>query len=152
MDDDKAYDLEMQPLDRLIRILSEKLPEARVGVLATGRPDGSNNADVGAAHEFGTSTVPQRSFLRMPIMEKFSAELEKSGAFNEDVLKEVIKSGNVRLWIQNIAKLGESIVLDALATGGFGKWTPWKPGYSNQTGQLLIDTAQLRNAITSDVK
>lgn len=152
MDEDTAYDLESQPLDRLIRVLSEKLPVARVGVLATGRTDDSNNAEVGAAHEFGTSTVPQRSFLRMPIMEKFDGELEKSGAFNEDMLKEVVKSGTIRTWMQKIAKIGERIVLDALATGGFGKWKPWKPGYSNQTGQILVDTQQLKNAITSDVK
>ena len=47
--------------------------------------------------------------------------------------------------------VGESIVQDAFSTGGFGKWKPSRME-NKQTKQTLVETQQLRNSITSDVK
>jgi phage gpG-like protein len=165
-EDNDAYSLDLGALTRVIRALGTSV-YARVGILGTHdsrqqtqvqtantfKAQGpTSNSAVGAAHEFGTSRVPQRSFLRMPIRERLSEHLEQSGAFNADVLKEVVKTMSILPWMQKIGKVGEATVLDAFNTGGFGKWKSHAPGYSNNTGQLLIDTRQLRNSITSDVK
>ena len=52
-----------------------------------------------------------------------------------------------------LGEKGRSIVLQAFEAGGFGKW----PDISEHTkaakgsSKILIDTAQLKNSITSDV-
>jgi phage gpG-like protein len=120
---------------------------------AEGEQKTLTNAEVGAAHEFGTSTVHKRSFLIEPIRARLDSEMEKSGAFKPEVLAQVLKQGSVIPWVKKVASLAEGIVLDAFATGGFGKWKAWKnPNYTNNTGQLLVDTKQLRDSITSEVK
>lgn len=52
--------------DRLEASLKGLSQELTVGIHegAPAYPDGTPVASVGAAHEFGTSTIPQRSFLR----------------------------------------------------------------------------------------
>lgn len=147
-------------LEQLLKALKTKPPLARVGIIGAkagarnskeGTP--STNAEVGAVHEFGTSSIPQRSFLRTPISQRLQKEIENSGLLGKDEMTEVIKQGSVLPWIKEIAVLAEGIVAEAFATGGFGAWPAWKTkGYTNNTGQLLIDTTQLRNSVTSEVK
>lgn len=144
---------ETQNLDRLIRSLA-KTPVIRVGILGdkdsrSGAAD--SNATVGAAHEFGTSRMPRRSFLLEPLKDQFSKYLEKYNAFDDDTLKEVVKSGSLTIWMKKLAAIAETVVLDAFHNNGFGKWKPWSPGYSNKSGQLLVDTQQLVRSITSEV-
>lgn len=113
----------------------------------------TTNAAVGALHEFGTEHMVARSFLRVPMLDHLSKELEKSGAFDEDQLKEIIKSGTLKPWLEVLGALGKGIVVEAFATGGYGKWASWKTkGYTNKTGQILKDTQQLSESITWDVK
>lgn len=113
----------------------------------------ATNAAIGAVHEFGGPKMPQRSFLRVPISQNLQKYLENSGAFGKDELARVIKEASLLPWLKRIATVAETIVHDAFDTGGFGKWAKWKTkGYENNTGQILVDTQQLRNSITSDVK
>ena len=153
------FTLNIRGLDQLVKALKVKAPVARVGILGdksvreSDENAGLTNAEVGAAHEFGTTTIPKRSFLLDPIQEHLNSEMEKSGAFDSDVLAQVLKQGTVIPWVKKIASLAEGIVLEAFATGGFGKWRGWKtPGYTNNTGQILVDTKQLRDSISSEVK
>lgn len=146
-------------LDGLLRALRQKLPVVRVGILGSTasrtsgeKSNGPNNAEVGAAHEFGTSKMPQRSFLRVPLNDNLNTAVSLAGGYDDDTLKEVIKLGSIKPWLEKIAKVAEGVVLDAFNTAGFGKWKPWSTGYSNTTGTLLVDTTQLRDSITSDVK
>ncbi len=94
-----------------------------------------------------------RSFLRFPIALKMQKALEESGAFNEDMLKLLFAQKSLLPWVKKLAILGEGIVLDAFETGGFGYW----PGLSPKTWarkknkQILVETQQLRNSITSEV-
>lgn len=139
--------------------MKDTLPRARVGILGgkalRGQKNfnGSNNASIGAAHEFGNAKVPMRSFLRVPITEHLNKKMETAGAFDKEQLAEVLKAGSVLPWVKKIAVLAEAIVIEAFATGGFGKWPAWKtPGYKNDGGRLLVDTGQLRDSISSDVK
>jgi phage gpG-like protein len=150
--------LDTKGLDALIKALKDALPRARVGVLGSKSiraksTAGPNNATVGAFHEFGQGHMPQRSFLRVPIAEHLQSKMEGSGAFDKDVLAEVVKQGTVVPWVKKIATLAVSIVHEAFDTQGFGKWPGWKnPTYTNDHGRVLEDTGQLRDSITSDVK
>lgn len=140
-------------LKKLIKALGAKVPYAKVGVLGdkNARQDHNTNAKIGLKHEFGDDEVPQRSFLRMPITENLQKYLENSGAFDEAAIKEVIKSGSIKVWIQKVGVLGESIVIDAFNSGGFGKWKPSNMNFK-KNHQTLVETQQLRNSITSEVE
>ena len=152
MSDD--VELDTKNLDKLVRALRKKAGSIRIGIFGgnAARSNGSvNNATIGAFHEFGTSKLPVRSFLRMPISEHMGPYLESSGALNESVLKEVVKQGTIDPWLQKIAILAETIVADAFDTGGFGKWTPSNMA-NKENQQTLVETQQLRNSITTEIK
>lgn len=146
--------LKVDGLDKLLKALKSKPPVARVGILGSKNARSgkeNSNATVGAAHEFGTSKLPMRSFLRVPLTDNLQKYMEKSGLLDKEAMELVIKQGSLVPWIKKVAIIGESIVLDAFSTGGFGKWKP-----SNMDKKLvkmtLVETQQLRNAITSEVK
>lgn len=155
MNDPLKVDVVDLNVKKLIQALKEPAV-VRVGILGSkaGRKGKvPSNAVVGAAHEFGTSIHPRRSFLFDPLREKLQQYVEKSKAFTDDVVKQVIAEKSMIVWLRKLGVIAESVVLDAFATGGFGKWVPWKSKqYKNNTGQLLLDTTQLRNSITSDVR
>ncbi len=148
--------IEVKGLEQLLKALKAKPPICNVGILGdrnTRSEKGSSNAEVGAAHEFGTSTIPKRSFLRTPIAEGLQKEMESAGLLDKEAMNQVIKDGSITPWMKKVAISAEACVADAFATGGNGKWPPWKnKGYTNNTGMLLVDTTQLRNSITSVVK
>lgn len=146
--------LKIDGLAKITKMLKGQLPNIRIGVLGKdARSGGGSNATVGAAHEYGTSKMPARSFLRMPLTEYLNKYLEKSGVFSEHHLKQLLKEGNLIPLFKTIAVQAEAVVAEAFDTGGFGKWAKWKnPNYKNNTGQVLVDTQQLRNSITSEVK
>lgn len=160
---DDAYTIKTTGLDKLLASLKQKAPVARVGILGggssretkTSKAHPTTNAEVGAVQEFGSISqgIVARSFLRIPISENLQKYMEKSGAFDFDTINKVLKEGTVVPWLKKVVVLAESIVSDAFDSGGFGKWAPWKnPSYTNETGQILVDTQQLRNSITSEVK
>lgn len=158
--------LETKGLDTLLKMLKKsKPPVARVGVLGNSpsreKKQGSTekrtltNAEVGAVHEFGSPArnIPQRSFLRVPISENLEKYMENSGAFDNETMMKVFQESTIVPWIKKVAILAEAIVSDAFDSAGFGKWAAWKtPGYKNQANQILVDTQQLRNSITHEVK
>ena len=66
--------------------------------------------------------------------------------FGTQLLK-AIEEGNLKPVFVNLGIKGEQVVQMAFATKGFGQW--WQ---NPKTGRgSLIDTAQLRRSITSDV-
>lgn len=151
---DEAVEVDFKGLDALIKSLKGRMPIGRVGILGdkNARSDSNTNAAVGARHEYGIGVV-RRSFLRMPISENMQKYLDEAGAFDKDILSKIIKTGSLTEFVSKVCVVAENIVGDAFASGGFGKWAPWKDSsYQNNTGQLLVDTQQLRNSITSDVK
>ncbi len=156
MSDEAGATLDTRKLDELVAILKGEMHRARVGVLggkAARKEIGSNNAAIGAVHEYGGVHMPMRSFLRVPISENLQKAMDESGAFDEKAVKAVFAEKSFVPWLKKIAVVAEGVVAKAFATGGYGKWPAWKtPGYENNTGQILVDTQQLRNSITSDVK
>jgi phage gpG-like protein len=142
-------------LDQILKALKGKQPYARIGVLGTsaGRGGGTSNAQIAAAHEYGTSSLPVRSFLRMPLTENLDKRLAGSGAFNKDLLSRLVKEGNFISWVEKLAILSEAIVGEAFDSGGFGKWSALNPKTmaAKKVKQILLETGQLRNSITSEV-
>lgn len=151
-----AYSLELSGLDKIMKSLKGKLPIARIGILggAASAPHGKDttNGAVGAAHEFGTTRLPQRSFLRVPLTNFLDKQLEGAGLLDENTLKQVIKEGSALPWLKKIAIVAEKVVQGAFDSNGYGQWQGWKNGYVSNTGQILVNTQQLRNSITSEVK
>lgn len=140
-------------LDKILKALKKEKLKGRVGILGNtgGRDgDGPNNATVGAFHEFGTSRLPVRSFLRMPISEHLQSGLEKSGAFTKDALADVVEEGTLRPWLEKAVLVAESIVIEAFDTGGYGKWKPSDMRFKH-VHMTLVETQQLRDSITSDI-
>lgn len=150
-------ELEIKGLDALLKALKRPPPTIMVGILGgSSRSDGKSNASVGAAHEFGApkANIPKRSFLREPLADHLNDRLESSGAIDKDSLKEVIKAGSLLAWAQKVAIVAEAIVQEAFASGGFGKWKSLKSKTLSRkkVKQILVETTQLRNSITSEVK
>lgn len=143
-------------LKEFIEAYSGKIPVARVGILgASVRSPSSDkeekepptNAEIGSYHEFGTSKMPRRSFLKEPIMNHFEEYLVKAS-------RDFKISSNLdpERFMRKIGILGERIVLDAFHTGGFGKWDAVKDMDRKKIKQILVESQQLRNSITSDVE
>lgn len=148
-------ELKIEGLQKLLKALKGEIPGVRVGILGkhnhrSGKGN-ETNATIGAKHEYGADGMPQRSFLRIPIAEHLQAYLDKSNAFKPDILKRVVKEGNIIPWLEKIGITAEAVVSDAFDTGGFGKWTPSNMKYK-KVHQTLVETKQLRESISSEVK
>jgi hypothetical protein len=151
-DDDTEFSV--KGLEQLLKALKAKPAFARVGILgaqAKSSGKGPSNATIGAYHEFGTRNLPIRSFLRMPISLYLGKRLQKSEAFDKEVLKRVIASGTIIPWLKLVAVVAEGLVLEAFDTGGFGHWKPSNFKYKHNA-ETLIETGQLMKSITSEVK
>lgn len=145
--------LNLSGLDSLAKALKAKPPTIRVGILGNGNErtgGGQTNAEIGAAHEFGTSRLPQRSFLRIPISDHLESRMEASGALSQGALDQAVATGSMVPWAKKVAVLAEGIVSDAFDSGGFGKWLPSNMAHKKNK-QTLVETTQLRNSITSEV-
>jgi hypothetical protein len=150
--------INLDGFEKLVKALKPaNAPVAKIGILganANRKQGKSTNAQIGAAHEFGSplTGLPVRSTLRMPLTDVLPKDLEATDLFTEDVFKEVVKAGSLTPWLKTVAGIALGTVKKAFATGGFGKWAPWAHGYSNRTGQILVDTTQLRDSYTFEVK
>lgn len=148
-------DLKLDGLNNFLKAIKAPGPIAKIGILGNNtRNDGESNATIGAAHEFGTSRVPVRSFLRVPISERLDKELQSSGAFTKEALAKVIKEKSTKQWVTNCAIVAQKIVLEAFDTQGFGKWPANTPETMarKKVKQILTETQQLRNSIEWEVK
>lgn len=148
----------MKSLEQLIKAFSGDMPVLRIGILADsshGGKEGSTNVEIGAAHEYGAPArkLPMRSFLRMPLNTKLGERMEEAGLFKEETIKGFIKTGSVETFMKLTGEIALNVVREAFDTGGFGKWAKWKdPNYNNNAGQILVDSAQLRDSIAYEVK
>lgn len=146
--------MDTKALDKIIAAC-KTAPKIKIGILNNGRRQGTDltNADIGASHEFGDDKLPQRSFLRVPLTDHLGKFLDKSEFFDKESMAKVLSEKDLKPWVEKIAIVAQSVVLEAFASQGFGKWPQWQiPGYKNNTGMLLQDTLQMRNSITYEVK
>lgn len=109
------------------------------------------NAEIGLIHEMGSLSqhIPRRSFLEMPLTLKMP---EYAKTFGNQLMK-AIDDGNIKPVYTNLGIKGEQVVQLAFASRGFGIWPGNAPSTIAKKGSNspLIDTAQLRRSITSDV-
>lgn len=149
--------LENQKLLTLIKIIKENKLKVRVGIIGESamRPDRLNNATVGAFHEFGTSKMPMRSFLRMPLATKMDEYIQNvKNIFGTKVINAVYEERSMEPLLKRVGIVAERVVEDAFATEGFGSWAPLSPWTveHKKNMQILTETGQLRKSITSEVK
>jgi len=112
-----------------------------------------DNVTLGAIHEFGSETkgIPPRSFIRMPLE-------ERAKDLRADIVREigdyVRNNQSEETALKRIGIAAENIIQKAFDTKGFGKWPALKASTIAKKGSAspLIDTAEMRRAITSEVK
>jgi len=136
-----AVEFNDKELKKLIKKFSEKMPSIKVGILGEKASRGNeslNNAEIGAFHEFGTDTIPMRSFLRMPIETKLAEEIAfiKMG-----------KGASVNEMAYEIGQAAVDVITGAFATCGYGQWSP-----SKENGDTLIETGQLQESINFEIE
>ena len=144
----------LKGFDRLKANLKSKLV-AKVGIFSgeNSRDEGKlTNAEIGARHEFGVISegLPRRSFLRDPIEIKNKELLSQA---TKIIKANIDKENGDEKIFELIGIVGESIVQEAFASGGFGTWKPLSPATVAEKGNstILIDTVQLRRAVISKV-
>lgn len=155
------------------------LPAGEVATSKAYQADGQETAptvlQVGIWHEYGTKTIPMRSFLRGPFIEKKSV---MDGTIANQ-LKMVLEDGlDIEVALGRIGLAGRNISVGAFKTGGYGEWPAlspitielrrsggarnardvanaakasssafWQPPVEGAT-KILVDTGLLRNSIT----
>lgn len=121
-------------------------PKARVSL----EPSSMTNAEIGMLNEFGHDHAPPRSWLRMPLEFKRRDIIK---FLQSDAVKKLILDGKVREVFLKLGLVAEAIIQDGFETSGFGKWIPNAPLTIALKGSAkpLIDTAQLRRSVTSEV-
>ena len=120
---------------------------------ATDEKSDLSNEEIGTIHEFGSPSegIPIRSFIEMPLRVK-SKEIEK--AISEaQMVKEAMIDGKVKKAFQLIGVIAEGFIQDAFDSNGFASWRPLSKRTIEMKGSsaVLIDTAQLRGSIGSEV-
>lgn len=106
---------------------------------------GATVIDVGAAHEYGAG-VPQRSFLRVPFIER----REDIGRTIDNQWKRVVDGADADRALGLIGAKAANISQGAFRSGGYGKW----PDISDETKEakgssmILVNNRILVNAIT----
>lgn len=119
---------------------------------ASAAPSPFTNAEIGLVHEMGSISrnIPPRSFLRMPIEEKKRDLIRFLGSSK---IQELFKAGQIKKIFKMLGVEAEGIVDDAFRSRGFGKWALLSQRTIDAKGSdaPLIDTAQLRRSVSSDV-
>ena len=146
-----------------LRAQMEELSKAKVQVGlfsdTAGRVAPKNklqdNPSVGFMHEFGMMFsiaktrariyLPERSFIRVPLMTRLGDEVQKFEGWGA--------SFEPKKMLGKLGLLAENIIQKAFDTGGFGVWPKLSPRTiaRKKSSAILIDTAQLRKAISSRV-
>lgn len=152
--------LNITKLQRLFKLLSGGLPKVKVGILSDTNQrtkDTLTNAQIGFTNEFGKMTgypkIPPRSFIRMPLNLYFSKRLSEKKSVTGKELEKAIETGKTEQFAKKIGLIAEEVIQEAFETRGWGQWPKNAPYTIEQKGSdsPLIDTGQLRRAITSKV-
>lgn len=110
------------------------------------------NAELGLVHELGSPSrgIPARSFLRMPLFLKQEEIIAEAAP----LAREKMAQGNMRGVLVVLGTAAENTIQDAFGSAGFGSWAPDSAATIKRKGSAapLIDSAQLRKAITSAVE
>lgn len=119
----------------------------KVGKTASSK----TNAEIGLAHEVGVKSrnLPRRSWLQNPLEDKLPEYFKKIGS--KTIANILVKQ--IGRAYQELGLVCEQIILKGFETGGYGKWQALKQSTIARKGSstILVDTAQLKKSITSQV-
>jgi phage gpG-like protein len=151
-------EVDTKKLDEFIKGIS-KNAYVDIGILQGDIHPNSkvSTAFIGAVHEFGTDragrgnnvTIPERSFIRMPLIEK-GEEIQK---FAEKELEKNLADGDIEKILSMLGEGAVAKIQEAFETGGFGKWPPLSEVTIERKGSsaILIDQGFLRKRISYKV-
>ena len=152
--------LDISGLKRLFKLLSGGLPKIKVGILSDTNQrskDTLTNAQIGFVNEFGKMTgypkIPPRSFIRMPLNLYFQQKLSEKKSLTGKELEKALETGKIEIFAKKVGLVAEEVIQEAFETRGWGSWPKNAPLTIAMKGSdsPLIDTGQLRRAITSKV-
>lgn len=144
--------------DKGYRRLLKRLDKARRGAAVTvgihgpeggaGHSGGLTVAEVATFHEFGTGSIPARSFVRGWADEKETENEEVIRAVAEGIVKGTFTTQ------QGLERIGTRFVasIQARIAGGIGPALAPSTVVAKGSSVPLIDTGQLRSSITFKVE
>jgi phage gpG-like protein len=131
-------------------VAAMKSASVRVGVMGdAGDEKGVSLAEIAAFHEFGTSTIPERSFLRSTFHGHAAEELKTmcaklSKAIVEGKMDEPRALGLLGLWaVSQVRKTIRAGIAPELAASTIA---------AKKSSLALVDTGQLLNSLTHVVE
>lgn len=119
----------------------------------------ASNPHLGAVHEFGLSysvlgngatiTIPERSWLRMPLSMYLGPEIEAKG---ESWIWLIITRGAKRT-LSHLGAIAEDVIQEAFNTAGWGAWPSLAKITKDRKGnaRILIESSQMREAVSSRI-
>ena len=139
----------LQSLKRKLKTAEKARAEVGLFTSHDARDDGESNIAIGRQHEFGQG-VPRRSFLEIPMLTEFPKIVEGES----ESLAETFANDGAAATLERLGFMGEVAIQEAFDTGGFGQWPANSPHtlLFKKGDKPLIDTSQLRGAISSRVK
>jgi len=151
-----GYSLDLSGLTKLKNQI-DKSWYTKVGIVSTGdkeRNDASiTNATLMMIAEFGSYSrnIPPRSTIRLPL-EVGKPEFQKFCDSKRFAM--LFEAGDFKKIFTIFGFIGENMIQRAFDTSGFGQWPANAPATIKAKGSSKpeIDTAQLRRAVSSEVK
>lgn len=157
--------LELQRLQQIKKTLDAfKNARVQVGVWNTPRIQNSRdegwkrtNPEIGLAMEYGEvrnkwgHPTPARSWLRFPLVTHLRDTMTEGG---RKIFRAIILKDGLRMCLKALGIMAENTIQNAFSTGGWGRWQPLAARTVIRKGSsaILIDSAQLRRAVTSKVR
>lgn len=127
-------------------------PSVKIGVLGSEgnheESEGLTVVDVATFNEFGTETIPERSFIRSTVDQKFNTYLERSKQLQAKCVLQELSVGKA------LSVLGELIQSDIVATINQGVEPENSPRTIAMKGSSkpLVDSGQLKQSIRYKVE
>ncbi len=107
--------------------------------------EGSELARIAAAHEYGTRTIPKRSYLRATL----DARVDEYRAQSVRALRAALDGKDAA---KELDRLGARMAADVRATIRAGLSPALAPGTRRKNAKPLIDTGRLLGAITHKLR
>lgn len=127
------------------------LPAEETATSKAYKTDGAKSAptvlQVGIWHEYGTATIPMRSFLRGP----FDSKRDELARMTEVQFNLVLEHGlDLEIALGRLGLTAVNISKGAFKSQGYGEWPDIQESTKQAKGSsgILIDTGLLRNSIT----
>lgn len=124
---------------------------------------GLTNTDIGTFHEFGTSKMPQRSFLERPLKERLNFNNSEMADMRKVLFKQLFVKGAPEQFFKDLGVKAMDTINAAFETNGFGEWKPLTGPTVNRRASkikgkakqeefkhlhnILTDTGSMRRAI-----